>query len=121
MPFLASPDVVLSGVEREACMRDMIFIAMENWDGMWRRNQPPAMEFARRAPNHKILFVGLSQDLSHALRNGRLGTLLRVLTPPKDLTSPSEAPNIFLLNGVNGVLIADPRSGDHPAAARQCR
>lgn len=98
--FSAPRDVVLSEVDREACMRDMIFVAMENWDGMWRRNQPLAMEFARRAPDHRILFVGLSQDLSHALRKGRLGTLLRALTPSKDLVSPPGAPNIFLLNPV---------------------
>lgn len=80
-------------------MRDMIFVAMENWDEMWRRNQPVAAGFARRHPQCKILFVGLAIDISNSVRSGRLGSLWRSLTGAQ-LTSPRGLSNIYLLNPI---------------------
>jgi glycosyltransferase involved in cell wall biosynthesis len=51
-------------------MRDIIFISLENWDGVWRRNQFLCAEWMRRFPQMRILFVGRPRDASHALRTG---------------------------------------------------
>ena len=54
---------------------DLIFVSLEDWDEVWRRNQFLCAGFARRFPDRKILFVGLPRDVSHDLRRGRLGAL----------------------------------------------
>jgi len=51
-------------------MRDLIFISLENWDGVWRRNQFLCAEWLRRFPGMRLLFVGRSRDVSHSLRKG---------------------------------------------------
>ncbi len=51
-------------------MRDIIFISLENWDGVWRRNQFLCAEWMRRFPQMRILFVGRPRDASYALRTG---------------------------------------------------
>lgn len=58
-------------------MRDMIFVSMENWDDIWRRNQFLCAAFTRRFPGLRILFVGLSRDVSHAVRTRRFADLHR--------------------------------------------
>ena len=50
--------------------RDMIFVSMEDWDEIWRRNQFVCAGLARRHPDKQILFVGLPRDYSHRLRTG---------------------------------------------------
>ena len=60
---------------RRADMNDLIFVSMEDWDEIWRRNQFVCAELARRHPERKILFVGLPVDVSNRLRRGRLGEL----------------------------------------------
>jgi len=82
-------------------MRDIVFIAMEDWDEVWRRNQPVAAGFARRSPEHKVLFVGLSIDISHLIRKGRFKQALKGIFR-RQLTSPPgfEFDNIRLLNSV---------------------
>jgi glycosyltransferase involved in cell wall biosynthesis len=77
----------------------MIFVAMENWDEIWRRNQPVAAGFARRHPQCKILFVGLSIDISNSIRRGKVASLWRALLGTQ-LSSPPDLPNIFLFNPV---------------------
>ena len=47
---------------------DLIFVSLENWDEVWRRNQFLCSGLARRFPESKILFVGLPCDLSNSLR-----------------------------------------------------
>jgi glycosyltransferase involved in cell wall biosynthesis len=49
---------------------DLIFVSLENWDDVWRRNQFLCAGLARRDPEAKILFVGLAKDVSHDLRCG---------------------------------------------------
>src|SRR3989442_682630 len=51
--------------------RDLIFVSMEDWDEIWRRNQFVCAELARRHPAMRILFVGLPRNISHDLRQGR--------------------------------------------------
>lgn len=50
--------------------KDIVFVSLEDWDTIWRRNQFICDELARRDPQRRILFVGLPRDLSHAIRKG---------------------------------------------------
>nr|MDQ2688134.1 hypothetical protein [Armatimonadota bacterium] len=68
---------------------DIIFVSLENWDEVWRRNQFLCAAYARRHPNAKILFVGLPRDLSGLARRGRFSEMRR----PADW-SPPDLPNI---------------------------
>jgi len=54
---------------------DLIFVSLENWDEIWRRNQFVCANLARRHPRMKILFVGLPRNLSNDLRQGRITAL----------------------------------------------
>ena len=56
-------------------MRDIIFVSMENWDEVWRRNQFICAELSRRHPDMRILFVGLARDVSNCVRRGELSLL----------------------------------------------
>jgi glycosyltransferase involved in cell wall biosynthesis len=68
--------------------QDLLFVSMEDWDDIWRRNQFLCAGFARRFPDRKILFVGLPRNASHALRHGQLRALKRQSTyPVPDLPS----------------------------------
>ena len=80
---------------------DIVHISMENWEGVWRRNQPVAREFARRGASQgrRVLYVGLSLDVSHALRKRDWRTLVQALRPSR-LTTVPDAENIFLMNPV---------------------
>ena len=49
---------------------DLIFVSLENWDEIWRRNQFVCDELARRFPRTKILFVAPPHDVSNQLRRG---------------------------------------------------
>jgi len=53
-------------------MQDLIFVSMENWDDVWRRNQFLCAGLARRFPERKILFVGLPRNVTNDIRHGRL-------------------------------------------------
>ena len=48
-------------------MHDLIFISLENWDEIWRRNQFLVAGWAKRFPDARILFVGQA-------RRGKIGT-----------------------------------------------
>src|SRR4051812_26371966 len=61
-------------------MPDLIFVSMENWDEIWRRNQFVCAELARRHPGMKILFVGLARDVSNDLRHGRIAAIRKRAT-----------------------------------------
>jgi teichuronic acid biosynthesis glycosyltransferase TuaH len=54
---------------------DLIFVSLENWDEIWRRNQFVCAELSRRHPEMQILFVALPRDVSHAIRRGRVKPL----------------------------------------------
>jgi glycosyltransferase involved in cell wall biosynthesis len=47
---------------------DLLFVSLENWDEVWRRNQFLCSGLAQRFPESKILFVGLPRDVSNAVR-----------------------------------------------------
>jgi teichuronic acid biosynthesis glycosyltransferase TuaH len=69
--------------------RDLIFISLERWDDVWRRNQFVCAELARRDPASKILFLTPPRDLSNAVRS-RDWSRLR----PQREWSPVELSNI---------------------------
>ena len=71
-------------------MQDLIFVSMENWDDVWRRNQFLCAGLARRFPERKILFVGLTRNATNDIRHGRLPSLAA-----SDTTVPG-LPNITL-------------------------
>ena len=83
-------------------MRDLIFLSLENWDEVWRRNQFLCADLARRFPRRRILFVGesvflpqLAQELrSHAGRV-RARTALR-----RRFWRVPELPNIHVFNPI---------------------
>ncbi len=56
-------------------MKKLIFISLESWDDIWRRNQFVCAELARRYPDMRILFVCPPRDVSNAIRTRRLGSL----------------------------------------------
>ena len=53
----------------------LIFVSLENWDDIWRRNQFVCAELARRYPDMQILFVCPPRDVSNAIRTRRLASL----------------------------------------------
>jgi teichuronic acid biosynthesis glycosyltransferase TuaH len=56
-------------------MNDIIFVSLEPWDEIWRRNQFLCAGLARRYPGIQILFVGPARDVSYHLRTGQLDRL----------------------------------------------
>ena len=74
-------------------MRDVIFISLENWDGIWRRNQFLCAEWLRRFPEMRLLFVGRPKDISHAVRTASVAGLRRPL-----LSRESEFSGLAVLN-----------------------
>ena len=54
---------------------ELIFVSIENWDDVWRRNQFVCGQIARRFPNSKILFVGTARDVSNQIRRGQTADL----------------------------------------------
>ena len=63
-------------------MTDLIFVSMEDWDEVWRRNQFVCEELARRDPARRILFVGLQRNLLRSLARGEWAALWRDPTWP---------------------------------------
>lgn len=63
-------------------VNDLIFVSMEDWDDVWRRNQFVCAELARRHPDRKILFVGLPIDVSNRVRRGDVRNLMGRHTRP---------------------------------------
>ncbi|MCW3055145.1 MAG: hypothetical protein JWN14_4315, partial [Chthonomonadales bacterium] len=49
---------------------ELIFVSMENWDDVWRRNQFVCGRIAQRFPQSKILFVGTPRYVSNQIRRG---------------------------------------------------
>ena len=55
----------------------LIFVSMEDWDDLWRRNQFICAELVRDAENRRILFVGVQRNVLRYLRAGRWRALVR--------------------------------------------
>jgi teichuronic acid biosynthesis glycosyltransferase TuaH len=56
--------------------RRIVFVSLERWDHIWRRNQFVCAELARRG--WRILFVEPARDVSYAARSGTWSELQRV-------------------------------------------
>ncbi len=67
----------------------IVFISLENWDEIWRRNQFLCSEYARRHRDACILFVTPPRDLTNAIRRRDWARL-----KPRKLWSPTSLPNI---------------------------
>jgi len=76
-------------------MRDLIFVSLEDWDDVWRRNQFLCAALARRFPEIKILFVGLPRNVSNDLRRGNLRALRNEAT-----TRLADFPNITVTHAL---------------------
>jgi glycosyltransferase involved in cell wall biosynthesis len=53
-------------------LNDMVIVAQEDWDEVWRRNQFLIAGLARRCPATKFLFVELPCDLTYGLRSRQI-------------------------------------------------
>lgn len=74
-------------------MRDLIFISLEDWDDIWRRNQFVCATLARRFPDIKILFVGQPRDVPNLVRRGQWSEFLKART-----TQVPGLPNLTVTN-----------------------
>lgn len=52
-------------------LKELIFVSLERWDDIWRRNQFLCDGWIRRHPEGRILFVEPPMDVSNAVRHGR--------------------------------------------------
>lgn len=75
-------------------MSSLIFVSMEDWDDVWRRNQFVCAELARRHAGMKILFVGLPRNLTNDLRRGRLESVLK--------------PGLWTVPGIQNIAVVHP-------------
>jgi teichuronic acid biosynthesis glycosyltransferase TuaH len=73
---------------------DIIFVSMEDWDEVWRRNQFVCAELARRHTGIKILFVGLPRNLTNDLRRCQLRSVLK--------------PGMWTVPGMENVVVMHP-------------
>ena len=55
----------------------LIFVSLEDWDEIWRRNQFVCAKLIERNPKLKILFVQLALNVSNAVRTGRFARLFQ--------------------------------------------
>jgi len=53
-------------------VNDLIFLSLEDWDEIWRRNQFVCATLARRHPETKILFVGLPRHAPRLVMKGKI-------------------------------------------------
>ena len=83
------PNPATTVLENEAPELHLIFVSLEDWDEIWRRNQFICTGLARKAAGRRILFVGLSRNLLRCLARGDWRALLKNPT-----WSVPEYPNI---------------------------
>ena len=53
----------------------LVFVSLELWDDIWRRNQFICAELVARYPDMRILFVGPPRNVSNGIRRGRFHEL----------------------------------------------
>ena len=58
-------------------MDSLLFVSLEDWDEVWRRNQFVCAKLIERNPALRILFVQPALDVSNALRTGRFARLFQ--------------------------------------------
>jgi glycosyltransferase involved in cell wall biosynthesis len=80
-------------------MNDILYISIENWFPVWRRNQNVVARLAKRHPDARILYCNLPIDLSYSLRKGKLGVVLKQWQP-RDPEPLPDLPNVFLFSPV---------------------
>lgn len=81
-----------SHLPRRTPSSGLIFVSLEDWDDVWRRNQFLCTGLARRCYGVPLLFVGLARDVSHSLRRGKIRALLQPA-----LRQVPDTPNITVM------------------------
>jgi glycosyltransferase involved in cell wall biosynthesis len=71
--------------------RDLLFLSLEDWDDIWRRNQFICAALAQRHSDMRIVFVGVPRHGGNLLRSGRIRPLLS-----DPVVSPEGLPNIHV-------------------------
>ena len=107
----------------EPPLPDVVVVAMEAWDEVWRRMQPLADGWARRDSRRRVLFVALPVDVSNLARTRRFGELWRSLRGSR-LWSPADAPaNLHVLRAIKLLpnTLAAGRRVNHAVERRQIR
>lgn len=72
---------------------------MEEWGWIWRRSHNLAFKYARHFPNQRVFFVEMPLDLTFALREGKLGTLVKALRGVPPVNEPN-TPNLWVVTPV---------------------
>ncbi len=72
--------------------RCLVFVSLEAWDDIWRRNQFICSEIASRHPDRQILFLTPPRDISNAVRTLKFAQLKQA-----PVWSPHDLPNIHVL------------------------
>lgn len=67
----------------------ILFISLESWDDIWRRNQFFCAEWVRRDPARRIVFVTPARDVSNAIRRRAWGQLRH-----REIWSPEGLPGV---------------------------
>ncbi|MEO0964982.1 MAG: glycosyltransferase [Planctomycetota bacterium] len=93
-PETGAPTAALPGLD------GVLFVAMENWDEMWRRNQPVAAGFADLLGDRPVLYVGRHRDVSHLVRKKRIGEALAATFGGNALRPSGTHGNVHLINPV---------------------
>ena len=112
-----------SGVPPPPPLPDVVVVAMEAWDEVWRRMQPLADGWARRDSRRRVLFVALPVDVSHLARKRRFGELWAALRGARLWSPPDGPPNLHVLRAVKLLpnTLAIGRRANRAAERRQVR
>jgi glycosyltransferase involved in cell wall biosynthesis len=76
---------------RTADWPDLVFVSLEDWDEIWRRNQFVCAELARRHPRMRILFLGVQRNVWQHIKRGQWRELLE-----DPLWQVPDLPNIYI-------------------------
>jgi acetyltransferase-like isoleucine patch superfamily enzyme/glycosyltransferase involved in cell wall biosynthesis len=79
---------------------DVIFVSLENWDEIWRRNQFVCAELAHRFHDSRVLFVGMPRDVSRTLRDGSWRGAIKALFSDNAAAPIPGSPNLILTRPV---------------------
>src|SRR5437588_1021887 len=97
--MIASSPTIQRSTAAGAEWADIVFVSLEDWDEIWRRNQAIVSRLARRFPAHRILWVERPVNVSYSLSRGRLGSV-RAAMGGSALRSPEGLPNVHVLKPV---------------------
>lgn len=102
---------------------DLLYIGMEDWDGVWRRSQNIATRLAKRNPERNLLFVENPFGVANAIKRGRIRTLLHYLNRRGKPRPIQDCPNIHALKPVTlwPVSMLSKKTSDEVSFRRQIK